>query len=551
MRMKPVMLVSAVMAVFLLSCSESFKGVKNFDNNAGVVINIKKQPVLKGKVENEAVTINVPAFFNKKRQVSMKRIDIKFERSATIENLLSIKVFHHSGEPDLSDLDIFGIKESPSFNNRIRGNILLKDKGENIIISFNPVEKPYMNGKIIIKSIRILFSGRKPVDIKLSAENSTIRFGQVLRAAGQDNCDTYRIPGLITTNSGTLIAVYDNRYNRSKDLQEDIDIGMSRSTDGGETWEPMKVIMDMDEYGGRPERLNGIGDPCLLYDHINNAIWVAALWMSGASHDDMLWFASKPGMDPEVTGQFIIVKSTDDGISWSDPVNITGQIKDPSWQLLLQGPGRGITTKDGTLVFPAQFKADLGVPALDGGKYSCHSTIVYSKDNGKTWHIGSGAKPNTTESQVVELSDGSLMLNMRDDLNRKDKGETNGRAVCITSDLGLTWTRHSSSNSLLPEPNCMASLIATDLYVDGVKKRVLFFSNPDNKNARSNMTIKASLDEGLTWPEKYQMEIYEPDGFGYSCLTMVDEKTVGILYEGSKELYFQKIPLRDIINEVD
>lgn len=67
----------------------------------------------------------------------------------------------------------------------------------------------------------------------------------VLRAAGQDSCDTYRIPGLVTTNEGTLIAVYDNRYNNSKDLQEDIDIGMSRSTDGGRTWEPMKVIMDM------------------------------------------------------------------------------------------------------------------------------------------------------------------------------------------------------------------------------------------------------------------------------------------------------------------
>jgi sialidase-1 len=221
----------------------------------------------------------------------------------------------------------------------------------------------------------------------------------VLREQGNDNCDTYRIPGLITTKKDTLITVYDNRYNNSKDLQENIDIGMSRSADGGQTWQPMRVIMDMGEYGGRSQRLNGIGDPCVLYDDKTNTIWVAALWMSGATEKDMLWWASKPGMKPEETGQFMLVKSTDDGLTWSQPINITEQIKNPGWQLLLQGPGRGITMTDGTLVFPAQFKADIGEKALDGGQYTCHSTIVYSKDHGKTWQIGTGAKSNTTEAK--------------------------------------------------------------------------------------------------------------------------------------------------------
>jgi sialidase-1 len=369
-----------------------------------------------------------------------------------------------------------------------------------------------------------------------------------VRAAGQDGCDTYRIPGLVTTSAGTLIAVYDNRYNNSKDLQEDIDIGMSRSTDGGRTWEPMKVIMDMGEYGGLPQNLNGAGDPSILYDQITNTLWVAALWMSGSAPDKMLWWASQPGMTPQETGQFMLVKSTDDGLTWSDPVNITEQIKDPAWQLLLQGPGRGITMSDGTLVFPAQFKTDIGVKAIDGGQYTCHSTIIYSKDGGDTWHIGTGAKSNTTEAQVGELSDGSLMLNMRDDRNRSDKSDSNGRAVAVTSDMGRTWTVHPSSNSALPEPNCMASLIASDLSVDGLKKKVLFFSNPNDKASRVNMTVKASTDEGLTWPEQQQVKLFGPAGYGYSCLTMVDEEHVGILYEGVKELYFQKIPVSDFFD---
>ncbi|MFW6246338.1 MAG: sialidase family protein, partial [Tangfeifania sp.] len=276
---------------------------------------------------------------------------------------------------------------------------------------------------------------------------------------------------------------------------------------------------------------------------------VAGLWMSGATPEDMLWWASKPGMKPTETGQFVLVKSTDDGRTWSDPINITEQIKDPGWQLLLQGPGRGITLDDGTLVFPAQFKADIGKKALDGGQYTAHSTIIYSKDSGETWHVGTGAKPNTTEAQVVQLEDGSLMLNMRDDRNRRIKDETNGRAVAVTTDLGETWTIHPTSNSALQEPNCMASLIAADVELNGEKQQVLFFSNPNDKEARVNMTIKSSLDGGHTWPEEHQVLLNENQGFGYSCMTMVDDNTVGILYEGAKELYFQKVSVEELLSK--
>lgn len=442
---------------------------------------------------------------------------------------------------------------------RISGNSTLKDEQavlktgadlgtgvHSLNFSFNLTENAPLLTRFSIEKIVLRFSNHDPVEA-VPESIYTCRTARVVRAAGQDNCDTYRIPGLVKTGKGTLIAVYDNRYNNSKDLQEDIDIGMSRSTDGGETWEPVKVIMDMGQWGGRPERQNGIGDPSILYDHTTGTIWVAALWMSGSAPDQMLWWASQPGMSPGQTGQFILAKSTDDGLSWSDPINITPQIKDPAWQLLLQGPGAGITLKDGTLVFPAQFKKDTGEKALDGGQYTCHSTIVYSTDGGNTWQIGSGAKSNTTEAQVVQLTDGSLMLNMRDDRNRKEKGETNGRAVAITRDLGKTWERHPSSNAALREPNCMASLIAADVQVGDKNLPVLFFSNPNHKETRTNMTIKASLDEGLTWPGEYQVLLNAPAGYGYSCMTMVDGDTVGILYEGTKELYFQKVPVKDIL----
>lgn len=514
-----------------------------------------------GITSSKLVLKNVPLFIDKDNQgileirliisenekpIELKNLELLIQKNSHPEILSAISAEYLAKNGEDLIKENFGSKDKTGTSLKISGNRLL-ETGEHIFhINLNVRADAALEKSILIEKVRLNFGGRQKLFLEPDAEFA-YRPGVVLRAAGQDNCDTYRIPGLITTGKGTLIAVYDNRYNNSKDLQEDIDVGMSRSTDGGQTWEPMRVIMDMGEWGGRSERLNGIGDPAILYDHTTGTIWVAALWMSGATEKDMLWWASKPGMSPEETGQFILAKSTDDGLTWSDPINITEQIKDPDWQLLLQGPGAGITLDDGTLVFPAQFKEDIGEKALDGGQYTCHSTIIYSKDGGKTWHIGTGAKPNTTEAQVVQLSDGSLMLNMRDDLNRRVKDETNGRAVSITKDLGQTWTTHPTSNSTLQEPNCMASIIGADLNVNGSKQRVLFFSNPNNKNSRTNMTIKTSLYEGNTWPENLQVELYAPAGFGYSCLTMVDENHVGIVYEGVKELYFQKVPVSDLL----
>ena len=501
---------------------------------------IKKVPILVGKEENDLMYINISVDSTFKKPVSVTRVRIKFSKSSNPENLVSVNAYFYHEKIASDKKDLFGKVDLPKLKNNIKGNSVLRSGINTFIFSFHPKAGIEYTDHLLLTGIELSFSDKTVKIVEIPSDIDPWRFGLVLRKAGQDNCDTYRIPGLVTTNKGTLIAVYDNRYKDSKDLQNDIDVGMSRSEDGGNTWEPMKVIIDMKEWGGRPESENGIGDPCVFMDRSNNNIWVAGLWAYGnpGKHAAAV---SGPGLKPEETGQLVLVKSEDDGITWSPPANITPSVKNPAWHLMMQGPGMGITINDGTIVFPARINNADKVP---------YSTIYYSKDHGNTWHIGTGAKSGTSEAQCVQLTDGSIMLNMRDNRNSKEKGETNGRAVAVTTDLGTSWTVHPSSNSALPESVCMASLISTEIVIEGQTKRILLFSNPNDKYKRINMTIKASLDEGLTWPEKYQVLLDESEGYGYSCLTMVDDQTVGILYEGEKDLYFQKILLKDIIGDV-
>ncbi len=357
------------------------------------------------------------------------------------------------------------------------------------------------------------------------------RLGIAIRNRGDDGVHTYRIPGLATTNKGTLVGVYDVRRRSGGDLPGDIDVGMSRSTDGGRTWESMKVIMDM---GDDPDlRYDGIGDPAVLVDKNTGTIWVAATW----SHGNRSWKGSGPGLKPEETGQLMLVRSDDDGVTWSKPINITSQVKKPAWCFILQGPGKGITMRDGTIVFAAQYQAPPDKRRLP------HSTIIYSKDHGETWQVGTGAFDDTTESQVVEIEPGMLMLNCR--YNRKSV-----RVVMTTRDMGKTWQTHTTSQRSLIEPgSCMASLIDVDQEVGKDLGNWLLFSNPDSTRGRHHITIKASPDRGLTWPKEHRLLLDEGNSAGYSCMSMIDEKTIGILYEGSQaHMTFQRIPLSDLLS---
>ena len=491
-------------------------------------------PVLRGKEHNPVRMINIRTT----GMISPTRVtnlEIELSESKNLDLIESFSLHAKYPRNNSQPEELLGTV-SASDMIHFATDINLNQGNNELWLSLKLREKADISLALDFTIKRIIVNGVQQ-NIADDPKNIPKRLGVALRKHMDNGVHTYRIPGIVTTNEGTLIAVYDIRRNSGVDLQEDVDVGMSRSTDGGHTWEPMRVIMDMGEWGGLPQDQNGIGDPSILVDESNNTIWVAAIWAHGHP-EKRNWWASRPGVDPKETSQLVLVNSKDDGVTWSGPINITKEVKNPKWYLLLQGPGKGITMKNGTIVFPAQYKDANQMP---------HSTILYSLDHGDSWHLGTGAKSNTTESQVVELSDGSLMLNMRDNRGRNPVG-TGSRSVSITNDLGKTWEEHASSRKTLPEPVCNAGLIKHHYYQQGKEKSVLIFINPANVSARKDMTIKVSFDEGKTWPEKYHMLLDEGRGRGYPSLTSIDQNTIGILYEGSQaDLVFQRISLSDLI----
>ncbi len=424
----------------------------------------------------------------------------------------------------------------------IPANITLVPGKNYLWINARLKDSANIDHKIVLKPLNVSIN-KKKTSIEVSAPISQRigylvgRSGDIIKPSGRVS-KFFRIPGIVRTPKGTLVASLDIRYDRSNDLPSDIDVGVSRSLDGGKTWSPISVaISSVEAIPGH--KGTGNGDPAILVDEKTGRLWLAALWSNGVNP---IWGPQGSNDPGSKCGQFLLAYSDDDGVTWSRPINITDQVKKKEWGANFQGPGSGICLKDGTLVFPCQFWFDVD------GKRKAHSSIIYSKDAGKTWRCGTACFPGTSEAQVVELEDGSIMINAR------NENRTGYRIVCTTKDLGESWAIHSTSNNgngkglIEPVAACQGSIVSAP--PQGGISRNLFFSNPSTHGKdRKDMTLQASFDQGNTWSTENRLLYDERSGWGYSSLVPVDQQHIGVFYEGRGELFFLRLPYKDIVGK--
>jgi sialidase-1 len=345
---------------------------------------------------------------------------------------------------------------------------------------------------------------REPAGTSPVATVEEPRQGDVF-VAGEGGYHTYRIPSLIVSADGTLLAFAEGRKKGTSDTG-DIDLLLRRSTDGGATWGETQVVVD--------DGPNTAGNPCPVVDPASGAIVLLMTRNLGEDSEDEIMSGSG-----KRSREVWITRSTDGGATWSKPDDITASTKAPDWTWYATGPGSGIRLRSGRLLIPCDH-------ALADTR-ARRSHVILSDDGGWTWRIGGVLGEKTNECQAVELEDGSVLLNMRSYHGK------NRRAVARSEDGGVTWSEPVLDEALV-EPVCQASLVRLSSGSRGARKSRILLSNPASTR-REKMTVRLSYDDGKTWPVS---RLLHEGPSAYSALAVLPDGTIACLYErGEKRLY--------------
>ena len=334
--------------------------------------------------------------------------------------------------------------------------------------------------------------------------------------AGKDGYHTYRIPAIVVTTNNTVLAFCEGRKKGRGD-SGDIDLLVKRSTDGGATWGAQQLIWS--------DSTNTCGNPCPVVDRETGVIWLLITWNDASDKEGDI--GRQKSRD---TRRVFVSHSSDDGRTWSQPAEITISVKKPDWGWYATGPGNGIQltrgTNAGRLVIPCNHNRLSGKDQLGS-----QSHVIFSDDHGKTWQLGGSEEDKTNESAITELSDGSLLHNMR------SYHKKNRRAVATSKDGGMTWSPVRLDNALV-EPVCQASILRCTWPDNGERSRILF-ANPASTK-RENLTVRVSYDEGQTWP--VSKGLFSGPA-AYSCLVILPDKSVACLFECGKTNCYETITL--------
>jgi sialidase-1 len=294
----------------------------------------------------------------------------------------------------------------------------------------------------------------------------------------------------------------------------DIDLLVKRSGDLGRTWSAAQTVWD--------HEANTCGNPCPVLDRDTGTIWLLMTWNRGDDHEPKI--ISQQSKD---TRRVFVARSTDDGVTWSQPREITAEVKASNWTWYATGPGAGIQMEHG----PHRGRLVIPCDHIEAGSKRYFSHVIYSDDHGQTWKLG-GSTPQdaVNECEAVELTGGRLLLNMRN----YDRSQLT-RQQTISNDGGMTWSDQRHVPELI-EPICQAS-IRRFAWPETNRRNVILFSNPASQK-RERLTVRASLDDGATWPVA---RLLDARPSAYSCLAILPDHTIGILYEAGLRSAYENL----------
>ncbi|HZY63855.1 MAG TPA: sialidase family protein [Edaphobacter sp.] len=323
---------------------------------------------------------------------------------------------------------------------------------------------------------------------------------------GNDGYKCFRIPAIVATPAGALLAFAEGRRNGCNDFGN-IQIVMRISRNQGKTWGPLEII-------ARNSDLQ-TGNPVPVVDTMDNRYpkgRVLLVYNTGNASETAV-------REGKGTRRVWYVASTDDGETWSAPVEITSSVKLPTWRSYATGPGHGLLLHNG-------FHAGRIVIAANHSEAGAHSAsetmahAFFSDDHGSTWHLGDTLDvPGSNESTAAEADDGAVVMNSRD-----QSGSSHARIIASSNSGAEHWDRHFIAYDL-PDPICQGSMLR---YAPKKGKPALLFSNAGSTTDRVNLTISVSRDGGLTWP-RHTLIYTGPSA--YSDIVLMRHGKVGILWE--------------------
>ncbi|GAB2939140.1 hypothetical protein GCM10022245_77630 [Streptomyces mayteni] len=359
------------------------------------------------------------------------------------------------------------------------------------------------------------------------------RVSSVPFVSGEGGYDTYRVPAAITTQDGTVLAFAEGRVGGAGDSGE-IDVVVRRSRDGGRTWGRMDVVA----HGDGDTR----GNPAPVIDPESGRVVLLTCYNSGEVTEDEI---VRGVVTPEQSRRVFVQYSDDDGRSFSDPREITEDVKADDWRWYATGPGHALALTEGPhagrLVVPANHSAAPPDGSADTGKeakyYGSHALV--SDDGGRSWRVGYVDADyegviNSNESSAAELPDGRVYFSARD----QHGTSTGNRADAVSTDGGesLEGGTFTIQESLNDVPVVQGSVLRP-----AGEDAPLLFSGPSNPDSREALTVWRSDDDGGSFTRVITLSALPA---AYSDLVELDEDTVGVLYETGDEGPYERIEFR-------